>query len=274
VCQLFVVCFGCCQLFFTACRHNHDRIVELVVGLKDRKVPLDETSFYGAPPLTLAMRAGNVRMAKLLLEAGAMTSVADNRGNLPIHAACMAGEAKVEVFLSNFFSFSCIDDFFLLPLFSACGADHQTRIASEQSVCKQRRAVHPSASCLQARKFSYCAIACGVCQSRDFQGCWCIYAFLFESFLNFHKEKKKGEDSESAIPKPKRGRSSFILFVQANRSEALERHPDLESNKMLMTILQVERQDFFCWECVLLPENQGYVERSSRRRAASLRRAC
>ncbi len=67
-----------------------------------KPIPLNQTHMYGAPPLTLACRASSYRMAKLLLDAGALTNVPDQRGNLPIHAACLAGDAKVDFVLVLF----------------------------------------------------------------------------------------------------------------------------------------------------------------------------
>jgi ankyrin repeat protein len=193
---------ACVLSLAEACRSNRDDIVELLTSLPN--VPLNETSVYGAPPLVLACRSGSLRMVKLLLAAGARTNVSDNRGNFPIHAACLAGDADIaEVLMEQVRQerhlFTSNDEL-LTPLHLACRwgfsrivrllVGHVERELERQNV-------------------------------------------MTRALISLSESPDPGVD-----PKPKRGRSSFILFVTAMRSHALEQHPELTSNKELMNLLQ------------------------------------
>ncbi len=193
---------ACVAALAEACRGEHGDIVELLVQIEN--LPLNETSVYGATPLILACRAGSMRVVNLLLAAGARTDVCDNRGNFPIHAACMAGhagivEAIVKQEQQERHLFTGNDELFT-PLHLAC-----RRGAS--------RIVRLLVNCVEGE---------------------------LEKQIAYNGVVSEAAEATIALldTKPKRGRSSFILFVTAMRSQALEQRPDLNSNKELMNMLQ------------------------------------
>lgn len=80
------------QTFLNACRNGQKNIVKI---LADRGgIDLDRRDAEGNTPLYHACRQGYRDVAALLLERGADPSLANNRGETPLHAAARSATAR------------------------------------------------------------------------------------------------------------------------------------------------------------------------------------
>lgn len=77
------------NMLLTACKNGQKGIVQAF--LKKGGLQLDKRDGQGATPLHYASAKGSRDIVKLLLDAGADASIADNQSRTALHLACQVG---------------------------------------------------------------------------------------------------------------------------------------------------------------------------------------
>ncbi|KAK1705025.1 hypothetical protein CaCOL14_012346 [Colletotrichum acutatum] len=106
-----------------AARFGLTRITSYLIH--DRKYPVNAKTPFGRTALEIAGTAGNLRVAKVLLDAGADTSIRNENGSTPLIEVALQGVLSVaELLLENGADISAANDEGFTSLASACIREH------------------------------------------------------------------------------------------------------------------------------------------------------